>query len=431
MDVIYTIDNFFDSLKSIYYDVTIEKNETYFTVSFKITKNQSDYFISTISIDKLNEILINISKLNIETETIIFNENSFESIIIEERNLLKPSLIGYKGTKINIEDPENKISYNLDMINNEYLVWLLMSTKETTLFQKRLPLDFYKRRVQNSLEGNYDLLDLLSIIINLFSLKIKATNPTTLQKLITYSNSFVFTLAFNFDSTFIIIKSFEELLNKSRMKNVRKNSLEDLVAPKRIYNEILTRHYLLAISNESPNIQFLSYYHIMEHFFGDVFNDELVNEIKNKISSPSFSYKRKSDINELIKQVKNKLQIRANTTTINETEALKLVIKKFIDFENLKNELNIYDENLIEYYKTNSVNFCNGATFDLDQLENLDRLTKDISNRIYSTRCALVHSKDGSKEKYTPFKDERVLIKEVPLMRFIAEMIILSDSKEL
>ena len=32
------------------------------------------------------------------------------------------------------------------------------------------------------------------------------------------------------------------------------------------------------------------------------------------------------------------------------------------------------------------------------------------------------------KPKYTPFKDDRILVKEIPLMRFISEMVILSES---
>lgn len=215
------------------------------------------------------------------------------------------------------------------------------------------------------------------------------------------------------------------------MKNIRNNSLEEFDPPRRIYNEDLTRHYLLAISNESPNIQFLSYYHIMEYYFEDVFNNELIEQVKNKISGPNFSYKKKQDVQDLVKHIKNKLQIKSSTSTINESEALKLVVKKYVDFESLKDEINSYDENLIEYYKSNKVFFSDGSTFNLNSESENEKLIKEISNRIYATRCALVHSKDGFKEKYIPFKDEPILMKEIPLMRFIAEMIIIHHSKEL
>lgn len=52
-----------------------------------------------------------------------------------------------------------------------------------------------------------------------------------------------------------------------------------------------------------------------------------------------------------------------------------------------------------------------------------------LAERIYSTRNSLVHSKDGEKKKYEPFKDDKYLLKEIPLMRFIAESIISKESQ--
>jgi hypothetical protein len=53
---------------------------------------------------------------------------------------------------------------------------------------------------------------------------------------------------------------------------------------------------------------------------------------------------------------------------------------------------------------------------------------KDLVQRIYFTRNAIVHSKDGEKGKYLPFSHEKQLVKEVPLLRFISEAIIISNS---
>jgi hypothetical protein len=73
------------------------------------------------------------------------------------------------------------------------------------------------------------------------------------------------------------------------------------------------------------------------------------------------------------------------------------------------------------------VEFSGGNEVDIQDADE-EGVFKLLTRRIYSTRNALVHSKDSDKSKYTPFKDDRILVKEVPLMRFIAEMVVLKES---
>ena len=63
-------------------------------------------------------------------------------------------------------------------------------------------------------------------------------------------------------------------------------------------------------------------------------------------------------------------------------------------------------------------------------------LPKKIAARIYKTRNALVHHKSNTarlKERgiYHPFKDEAELSNEIPLMRFVAEAIIIKTATEI
>lgn len=54
-----------------------------------------------------------------------------------------------------------------------------------------------------------------------------------------------------------------------------------------------------------------------------------------------------------------------------------------------------------------------------------------IVNRIcydYATRNAVVHSKYGERLRYEPFKHDKHLGKEIPLMRAVAEEIIISSA---
>lgn len=166
---------------------------------------------------------------------------------------------------------------------------------------------------------------------------------------------------------------------------------------------------------------------MLEHFFESVFNDDLIESVRSSITDPGFSYKRKKDIGQLINSIKRALQIRSETITFSEVEALRLCIVKFVDLNELKQKLEAYDDTLIEFYRVNKVDFSAGVEVDFDSTD-IEQVYKSLTKRIYSTRNALAHSKDGEKSKYTPFKDDRSLVKEVPLMRFISEMVILKES---
>jgi hypothetical protein len=209
----------------------------------------------------------------------------------------------------------------------------------------------------------------------------------------------------------------------------RASSFEEIDPPRRTYNEDIVQRYLLAVSTDNPVIEYLSYYHVIEHFYEKVFNEDLTKSIKEKITEPDFSYKRDKDIEKLVKTIKKSLRIRNETITFDEKEALKLCLRKYISLDKLKSKLAEYDENILEYYKNTKVNFSDGDGVDINNRDD-GTVFKTLSNRIYKTRNALVHSKDGDKLKYTPFRDDKVLAREIPLMRFISEMVILAESED-
>ncbi|MGL6217739.1 MAG: hypothetical protein ACRC36_06860, partial [Lacrimispora sphenoides] len=73
-----------------------------------------------------------------------------------------------------------------------------------------------------------------------------------------------------------------------------------------------------------------------------------------------------------------------------------------------------------------------GDTIDLKEFTN-DKLPKKLAARIYKTRNSLVHSKSNnmsSKDRgiYRPFINSNELSKEIPLMRMLAEYIIINSA---
>ena len=149
--------------------------------------------------------------------------------------------------------------------------------------------------------------------------------------------------------------------------------------------------------------------------------------IKNQLTKPDFSFQKSQDIRDLIDTISQELKVRGNNIVINEKKALKLTLSKFIDINQLRNEVKEYNEDLINYYKRNKVGFSNGQHVNLENEEST--VLSNLSGRIYKTRNSIVHSKEGNKSKFTPFRHDRVLRKELPLMRFIAESIILDDAE--
>ncbi len=90
-------------------------------------------------------------------------------------------------------------------------------------------------------------------------------------------------------------------------------------------------------------------------------------------------------------------------------------------------EYDEYDENLCEYYKTAKVKFSNGDAVDFDNADE-SITSKKLATRIYKTGNSIVHSKESEQSKYMPFRDGKMLVKEIPLLRFIAEQTIIDSS---
>jgi hypothetical protein len=191
---------------------------------------------------------------------------------------------------------------------------------------------------------------------------------------------------------------------------------------------------LLAVSAKDPVVIFLSHYHVIEHFFESVFYDYLNQEIKKIITNPGFSYNREKDINKLISMVKDSLSAINGDSTFKESEALKICLTTYIDLDELVADITQVDPKLLDYYTSKQVSFSRDTTINFNN-SNQQKIYEQLANRIYKTRNAIVHSKERIKEKaykdkYTPFVDDSVLFREIPLIQLISEKIIFKTSEE-
>ena len=378
-----------------------------------------------------NEVLVSISdtlkSMSVNETTALYTDNKYELIVREESGAPIRRL---SEDKLEISNEEIGVNYELSAASDEYLVWLICAMRENLSPRDFRFNVFFNPRIDRLLEEKSEVSPfefIRSTSFRFLTLKITSEKKLTTPQFVKLTHSFLFHIGYNLDIALVPQRLLEEITRRGRITRMRRSRTEELDPPRRLYNEDLVQHYLLAVSTDNPVIEFLSYYHVLEHFFESVFNDELVDSIRTKLTNPGFSYKRKKDINLLINSIKRALQIRSETITFSESEALRLCLVRFVDLVDLRDKLKEYDEALVEYYQQNKVAFSNGPEVDLEtnDRENVFRL---LTKRIYATRNSLVHSKDGDKERFTPFRDDRVLVKEVPLMRFIAEMVVLAES---
>ncbi|MGN7721212.1 hypothetical protein [Chitinophaga sp. 22620] len=369
-----------------------------------------------------------------QEETELYNEQYYEVLIFESSRQY------IRKDKLNtLTDQVNGLTYSQGEPSNLFVLYTLKKiiTSSTAVPRRVFDVLRYRRlRSMRNYEGQQELFTVPIFEFLKTSLRdlntIILTSTKSISKTIfeNYTYSYIFSLSYNLSYTIYPVKTFDEFLSPLRVESIRRNGLDSIEPPKRSYINDLILHYQKALSSESLDNQFLSFYHIIEHFFEKIYHEDLQLKVRNELTKPGFSYKKKSDIESLIKVIQNRTKIQREEFQINELEALELTLKKYIiDIDEIKSELNEIQGNLSDYYKANEVPFSRGnqVNFDLSP----DEIFKALSKRIYYTRNAIVHSKETDKKKYTPFKDDKYLLPEIYLMRLLTERIIIDNSKEI
>lgn len=327
-----------------------------------------------------------------------------------------------------IEDCENQIKYTIDVASQAYVIWFLFSMDDRELRRIR---DFsvsrsgWGYRSEGQEDEQKSLLEFLRRNLrSLLTLKIQCTSPKTKEQFEQIFDSFRFQLANSFNDVIMPLNDLKDLCMPMVGRRIT-TSPNEFTAPKRVYVTELTNQYYMGLSSKLPFVQFISYYHVMEYYFEKVYNDDMIRSLQDKISSPRFSIKREQDIKEIVRFVTKKVHDKNERYDINELEALELVLKKYIDLSELLRNI---PDTAIDYYRTYEVPFSKGDIVDFNDVTN-PKLYKKMAARIYKTRNSIIHSKSCEKSIYSPFKDDEALEKEIPLLRYIAEEIIIKTSE--
>lgn len=334
------------------------------------------------------------------------------------------------------EDIENGIKYELSEPTSEYCMYLLMLIKEQMNQQEgrynRIPPMRLRRFVDRYYLRNDDELTLSTILkrmIGEVSLKIIDTkgNKRFISEYANLKTSFVFDYMYKSRIALVEFPNITDMFPFDMMHSERRPATEISTPPLRCYVEDVVDYYKQALASKDPYIKYISFYHIMEYFFDEVFKRKVVEDFKNKITHPDFSYKDDNKVYDLAQYIKNRFSAKDIPGQGDEKESLKYVLTEYVPIDDLKARIDAINPTAVNYYQNNKVSFCNASPIGWTDLQGV--YTK-IRDRVYNTRNSLVHSKSGKNfQRYRPYKDETQLQLEIPLVQAIAELIIINSSK--
>ncbi|MGW6951125.1 hypothetical protein [Streptomyces xanthophaeus] len=331
-----------------------------------------------------------------------------------------------------VNEGESSITYLVGRPSSTataYLLCWIAERAELARNRRWLVLRHRARNIRTRLIDEHptekSLLEMASAVLGVTTLHIKANKARNDFK--SLAHAFLFQAAYNLDTSARI--GLDPHLSTPRIQKVRRAQESSFDAPRQSYDADLISHYLMGVGAEMPLLEYLSYYHIAEHYFDKVFNADLVDQVRVSITDPSFSVRRSKDIEKIIKTI-DRAHRQVREDGVNEQRALELVLEKFVDVDRLVSDLDAWGGGMVQYYKVNGVPFAGASKLDLRPSDE-GGVKKAIAKRIYKVRNALVHAKEGSLPKYAPFAHDPELKQEIPLMRFTAEQIIIKNGVSL
>lgn len=263
-------------------------------------------------------------------------------------------------------------------------------------------------------------------LLHVFSIKIASSEIKNIETFRLRKDAYFFESIYDWERVISDYASVEEIFLIQQGRRILKKSNKEII-PLREYNLDVLSYYKLAFSSNDPYIKYISFYHIMEYYFDEVFKQKIVSNIIDKITHPDFSYKEDDKVYELVTFIKGKVRDNGEDGQGNERASLVYVLKEYIDISELMDRIDKISSDGYQYYQNHTVSFCDGSKIGWNDGKGVYSC---LANRIYNTRNALIHSKSGKKNKmYKPYRDEMILQKEIPLVRVIAEMIIINSSK--
>jgi hypothetical protein len=349
-------------------------------------------------------------------------------LLIQADLRLRPG--GLRGETIRMEDAQGQLSYELGNVSTPFALWLLCTiTTAGGAVDVRRSLWMGPGR-DSVREDRNDLELLLEATFRRFAtITVRSGDVTRPVELIAAANAALFQIAYTTSVPFAFINDLTHAFASVRRGRVRRGTVAELEAPLLRYNEDIVQHYLRALASPDLAGGYLAYYHVAEHYFTQLLNEELTSRIRSVITSPSFSVRRDEDVRKLARAVTSTVKAQSDDrVTFDERRALYLTLKRFVDVDDLRADVEGHDERLVQHYRMSPVEFSGGKAVDLTSGDK-DAVAKALSSRVYATRNAIVHAKEGDQRRYRGRIDDEALAGELLLLRFVAERILIATAE--
>lgn len=326
-----------------------------------------------------------------------------------------------------IEDKDLGLSYEVHKAS-DLMIYNILSKLDASNY------DAHYQEFSNFPEkGTLRLFNLLRNFLNWpYTITIRHKETMYNEKLISLARSFLFSAAYNFDYYIRLAENLEDILGPRIKGKITKHRSDEIEPPNQIYKDYVLEQYNMASSSRDPMIQFIGYYHVIEYFFDQVYELDLIKGLKGLNKEPDFSLKRENDLKKIIKLFDGKYP---DGKAGDERKKLEMILINYVSIDSVVNSIELNNEKLIDYYKDNEVPFSGGLEINLKSSDK-GEIISNLKNRIYVTRNSLVHGKsyefkNNDRHVYNPFKDEEALKKEIPLMKAIAEQVIIKTGKDI
>jgi len=166
------------------------------------------------------------------------------------------------------------------------------------------------------------------------------------------------------------------------------------------FEHIPTLYFSNALHTEDTRLAYLSYYQVIEYFFVRAQNYCFLKDYA-ALSIPPVDH---NELRKILQKYKNSL---------GERKSLELVLKQGLAMTNFKAWLS-RDEGRAKKY-------CDSSTNSIDLSKSDEKIISNLTERIYSTRCAIAHSK-GDTEEYVaiPSISDEKIHREIELIKYVS-----------
>ncbi|MFA0131610.1 hypothetical protein AB4440_04810 [Vibrio splendidus] len=329
----------------------------------------------------------------------------------------------FSRTEHEFSDERNN-TVRVNSASHEFVLALLGANKGetiTSIVKKRLQRRAERPRNQQKEEIRIRIEDLLVIPMTAsYCVRRKIHSEKLIEQGYKKVKSCLFKLSYMNNECWELKESIKTNTGTISLDN--EDDLDSSI-PRASYSEDLVSYYKVAVSSQYPSQAFLSYYHILEYHFLRVSEQMVFETVKSHVNNLNFVADYQN-INKLLSIVKG------SDITNDETEMLKLVLRKYVDEDDLISHIKEIESksNSKIYSKGKKTIFGAGFSIRLEQghaLSNIGSIIKHIRN-------ALVHSSDkySREDCFLPFSEsESTVIEYLPIVKFLAEQVIFSTAE--